>query len=862
MFVPKLRLPSFFVTALVSLPMLVPIAAADIIYVRSDKITLGNGTNWFQALRDLQTAIDIAQPGDEIWVKAGTHYPDVGNNQTNNDRSSTFTLKNGVSIYGGFDGVSTNFADRDPATNVTILSGEIDGTPADTSGNAYNVVTGSGTNSTAILDGFTITAGNGEGGTFPDNVGAGLVCEPNGSPTIRNCIFDDNHSPNLGGGIYIAWDPGKGSPSFTDCVFSNNSARSGGAAFNQTPDATFLRCTFSGNNTENDGAAVYNQDSTSFFTDCDFEDNVAGRQAGAIFNEDSDLTFTGCDFRRNTAPFNGGAVFNSTATVSFTHCIFEDNTAPGEDDGSGTLTGGDGGAVYDGGSSTTYTGCSFLSNSAQQNGGACRAAVRDSIASSPSFDDCTFTGNSATFSGALDLFATASVPATLTITGGTFTSNTSDGSGGAINASNTTVGITGASFVLNTAVDNGGAIQVGSGAEVTIEDSSFTNNTAKAGGAANLRSDRVAVTGSTFTGNEATGTNSGGGALSISSEFPSVEGCDFDSNLSGFAGGALNLDSTGADVPQVIKCRFRGNSAPAYGGACNFTLFGGTAPFVSGCLFTGNSTTGRGSAARFSDGMPVIESCTATGNSADEGTFSIESAAATLRDTIIYNNIGYPGTTTTPSASLRFSNGSASYIHCLIDNFTKATLDAGAPANGNLEPVDPQFVSPTDPAAAPTLAGNAALGGGSPVIDAGSVSAITTDLDLAGNPRIVNWIIDLGALEYQGPDPFEEDADGDGTDGGVELAIGTDPGVPDAGDPRNLRILPGATPQFTFGYDASTAAEITLELRRSTDLANFDVVVSSSDLGFPAPGGGGLITITDPSPPAGRAFYRLVAVPK
>ena len=56
------------------------------------------------------------------------------------------------------------WASRNPNIYETILSGDLaeDDEPnfVNNSDNSYHVVTGSGTNSTAILDGFTITAGN------------------------------------------------------------------------------------------------------------------------------------------------------------------------------------------------------------------------------------------------------------------------------------------------------------------------------------------------------------------------------------------------------------------------------------------------------------------------------------------------------------------------------------------------------------------------------------------------------------------------------------------------------------------------------------------------------------------------------
>ncbi len=64
-----------------------------------------------------------------------------------------------MGIYGGFNGTETLRTQRNPSANVTRLSGDI-GATRDWADNSYHVVVGSYTNSTAVLDGFTIYAGN------------------------------------------------------------------------------------------------------------------------------------------------------------------------------------------------------------------------------------------------------------------------------------------------------------------------------------------------------------------------------------------------------------------------------------------------------------------------------------------------------------------------------------------------------------------------------------------------------------------------------------------------------------------------------------------------------------------------------
>ena len=83
----------------------------------------GDGSAWAQA-KDLAAALSAATTGDELWVATGTYTPTVLT--TADPRSATFTLKDGVTIYGGFAGLVTEtLTTRNWATNVVTLSGDI-----------------------------------------------------------------------------------------------------------------------------------------------------------------------------------------------------------------------------------------------------------------------------------------------------------------------------------------------------------------------------------------------------------------------------------------------------------------------------------------------------------------------------------------------------------------------------------------------------------------------------------------------------------------------------------------------------------------------------------------------------------------
>ena len=170
----------------------------------------GDGLSWPNAYDNLQSALTAALSGDEIWVAAGTYKP-----TTATDRSISFVMKDGVAIYGGFVGNETALNQRptiNPVSGIhssTSLSGDI-GTVNDPNDNSYRVIKTTNLNTTAVLDGFVVTLGVGDGSY---DVGGGMD-NNGGSPTIRNCSFQNNKA-NAGGAI----NNDDSSPQITNCSF-------------------------------------------------------------------------------------------------------------------------------------------------------------------------------------------------------------------------------------------------------------------------------------------------------------------------------------------------------------------------------------------------------------------------------------------------------------------------------------------------------------------------------------------------------------------------------------------------------------------------------------------------------------------
>jgi hypothetical protein len=260
-----------------------PLTYGNIVYVDDDAAGANDGTSWAKAYLCLQDALAIARSGDEIHVAKGIYKPDLRvvtvrspHAVASGDRTASFQLKNGVTVKGGYAGDGEPDPDaRDINLNQTILSGDLNGNDGqdftNNSENSYHVVTGSGTNETAVLDGFTITAGNANGFS-PHNSGAGMYND-RGSPMITNCAFTGNSGVN-GGGMYN----GGGSPILTNCIFNSNLVGNmGGGMFNyglnSEGNLTLINCIFSGNSALNGGGMLNGKQGNAILTNCTFTRN-------------------------------------------------------------------------------------------------------------------------------------------------------------------------------------------------------------------------------------------------------------------------------------------------------------------------------------------------------------------------------------------------------------------------------------------------------------------------------------------------------------------------------------------------------------------------------------------------------------
>ena len=266
--------------------------SAKRIFVTTNGTAAASGISWNDAT-DLHSATQRATANDEIWVQTGTYLT-----STNGDRSASFRIMAGVSLYGGFVGTESSLNER-PAASRSLLSGEI-GNTASIDDNAWTILTLlADTDAVTYVDGFTITAGN----AFKDsrslnaaNAGGGIFMHKgNGFLTaheISNCTFKNNKGMN-GAAVFVA----TGNPLFENCFFANNAADfKGGAVYNQgagsQANARFVDCRFESNSAKHGGAIANNGEngvSNPLLINCQFISNVARNNGSAVYNMSNDM---------------------------------------------------------------------------------------------------------------------------------------------------------------------------------------------------------------------------------------------------------------------------------------------------------------------------------------------------------------------------------------------------------------------------------------------------------------------------------------------------------------------------------------------------------------------------------------------
>ena len=274
-----------------------------------------------------------------------------------------------MAIYGGFAGGETCRDQRDWDANVTVLSGDIDKNDVKTNGvvndakdingaNSFRVVYGSGITKTAVLDGFSITAGLAEkcpaGYPAPANPfvtdgagvrmtdaspilanlvivgnradstacainGAGVSNAGNGKPQLLNVTIRNNFSNGNGGGM-----SSQGSPLLNNVRVTNNRVKSrfgpvnftgiGGGGIFATGSPILFNVQITGNETDTSGGGILFLGAKPVLSGVEIRGNTA-TNTGGLKSEFSDVPMNNVLIAGNRAEGIGGAALISGEAI-------------------------------------------------------------------------------------------------------------------------------------------------------------------------------------------------------------------------------------------------------------------------------------------------------------------------------------------------------------------------------------------------------------------------------------------------------------------------------------------------------------------------------------------------------------------
>lgn len=311
-------------------------AWADVHYVALSGDN-SNGSPWEYAYNSVQDGIYAADSGDEVWVKAGTY-------------NECITLKNGVSLYGGFAGTETARSERDWETNVTTLDG--------TNGDDSVVTAPYGTTTATVIDGFTITNGVGKLSDIY-RYGGGIYCN-GASPTISNNKITGNTlagDRNYGGGI-LCWSSSSiiRNNEITYNIATGSTVGSGGGIALGYSSATVSGNIIEDNDAREGGGILCYSGCTATITGNAISNNTSITGAGGISCNISSLTITNNLISGNSGTHGGAIGCNSSPAPTIANNVITENSATY-------------GTIFCVSSSPTITNNTLVDNTASNNGG-------------------------------------------------------------------------------------------------------------------------------------------------------------------------------------------------------------------------------------------------------------------------------------------------------------------------------------------------------------------------------------------------------------------------------------------------------------------------------------------------------------
>jgi hypothetical protein len=333
----QICLPLNSIGSITGSDVIININCKDIIYVDTSAPQMGDGLSWSTAYNHLQDALADPSAG-QIWVAAGVYYPDEGGTQIDNDPISTITLIDGVSVYGGFIGSETLRSQRDPGSNITVLSGDIDENDVNSDGNniaetvvdiqgvnAYHVTNGANIDDKTVLDGFTITAGHASiSGHFE---GAGMYC---GGSTEGPSLNQMQFIGNLAGNGPVS---GRGGATF-GCVqnvtlssFLNNQADDSAGAVYTGAGGHLDQVLFEGNYALIQASSIISKNNEINIYNASFISNSTGQGVAGAIKIEADMLLETTLFKGNLGSDGGAISMEASANLELINVTLTGNNA-------------------------------------------------------------------------------------------------------------------------------------------------------------------------------------------------------------------------------------------------------------------------------------------------------------------------------------------------------------------------------------------------------------------------------------------------------------------------------------------------------------------------------------------------------
>jgi len=564
-------------------------------------------------------------------------------------------------------------------------------------------------------------------------------------PAIDSAIL--SNTADTGGGLWIGI-PGRVVLDGSAVDGNTTGSSGGGGIYNGGGPVVIRNSSISGNISAGLGGGIWDNpyptrgDSLDI-VDSTINDNQASVNGGGIFSDYGTERINGGTISGNQAASGGGVASNDG-------CFFFTNVTiggPAPADGN-TATGQGGGLSLNGGAfftSAEFVGGMTSHNNAGTDGGGYANGSRD-----VSIDGTLISNNTAGEEGG-GLWQVSSD--TMTITNATISNNTANSG----NNSNQDQGGGG--------IFNQGTLSINAS---VVQDNTAQLNDGHGGGIYNAFNGDLVVNSSTLSGNKAIY----GGGIQNDDAIGTVNDSTISGNESDFGGGIILFSTAGNTATLTLnRSTISGNEASSSGGG----VITQSIDANSATLNVNHCTIALNSAANPGGGLL---------NFLDSGTIALDSSviannqSGTSGDDILGNFSSPAGRTSIVEAHLGVHTGAGTIL--TTDPLLAPLGDYGGPTHTHL----PLY--------------------GSPAINAATNSTATSDqrnLSVVSTP-------DLGAVEFQTATDlallWETDFDLDGSPYGAELALGTDPGVSDPGNPRNLTapvFQPNGSANLTFGYN-------------------------------------------------------------